>query len=222
MTTLDQPKIPSKWPIIICVVGIVFVLSILLSFAGRKSFDSLPSLFFRSQVKLPINETAAKLSTTSSFGIPVRLQIPDINIDALIIPVGITASGAMDVPKNPSDVAWFALGPQPGNIGSAVFSGHYGHWKTGDSSVFDDLNKLNPGDKIYVQDEKGTVATFVVRKSKIFDPQADASDIFVSSDGQAHLNLITCEGVWDSTQKTYSNRLVIFTDKEIATTTLLN
>ena len=42
--------------------------------------------------------------------------------------VGLTPGGAMDVPKGPSDVAWFDLGPRPGEVGSAVIAGHEG-WK---------------------------------------------------------------------------------------------
>lgn len=155
-----------------------------------------------------------KISTSNTFGLPVRLKIPNINVDAVIEYVGLASDGTMDVPKGPANVAWFNLGPRPGNIGSAVIAGHYGSWKSGAESVFDNLNKLRKGDKIYVEDEKGVIITFVVRESRIYDPKVNASNVFSSSDGKAHLNLVTCEGVWDNVHKTYSNRLVVFTDKE--------
>ena len=120
----------------------------------------------------------------------------------------------MDVPKGPVDVAWFKLGPRPGDNGSAVIAGHYGTWKNGEGSVFNNLNKLNIGDMIYVEDENGVIVRFAVRQIRIYDPNADSSDIFVSDDGKSHLNIITCEGEWNSVQKTYSKRLVIFSDKE--------
>lgn len=147
-------------------------------------------------------------------GSPILLKIPNINVDAAIQYVGVTADGAMDVPKGPNDVAWLRIGPRPGEMGSAVIAGHYGRWKTGEGSVFDDLNKLNKGDKIYVKDDKGLITTFVVRESRIYDSKASASNVFGSNDGKAHLNLVTCEGVWDEVKKTYSHRLVVFTDKE--------
>jgi hypothetical protein len=56
--------------------------------------------------------------------------------------------------------------------------------------------------------------TFVVRESRSFNPNADASDVFNSNDEKSHLNLITCEGSWNKDSKSYSQRLVIFTDKE--------
>jgi LPXTG-site transpeptidase (sortase) family protein len=144
---------------------------------------------------------------------PVRLKIPTINVDATIEYVGVAPDGTMDVPKDPAPVAWFELGPIPGEIGSAVIDGHSG-WKDGVKAVFNNLDKLNIGDKIYIEDEFGTTTTFVVQKVKTYDPKADASSVFSSSDGKAHLNLITCVGFWDAVNKDSSNRLVVFTDKE--------
>lgn len=148
-------------------------------------------------------------------GNPIRLKIPRINIDAPIGPVGIMQDGAMEAPVGPRNVGWFRFGPRPGDVGSAVLAGHFGRWKTGEGSVFDNLGKLIKGDKIYIEDENGMVATFIVRELRTYDPNADASGVFASGDGKAHLNLITCEGIWDGIKKTYSNRLVVFADKEI-------
>jgi LPXTG-site transpeptidase (sortase) family protein len=154
---------------------------------------------------LPVLQVDSKL--------PVRFKIPKINIDAAIKYVGITLQGAMDVPKGPSDVAWFNLGPRPGESGSAVIVGHFG-WKNNIPAVFDNLNKLQNGDKIYIEDGNGITTTFLVRKIQIYGENESASDVFNSSDGKAHLNLITCQGIWNKIQKSYSNRLVVFTDKE--------
>ena len=147
-------------------------------------------------------------------GQPAWLDIPSINVDAPVESLGITSTGEMAVPKGPTDVAWYDLGPRPGNIGSSVIAGHYGTWINGQGSVFDNLNKLKPGDELYTKDSKGLITTFVVREIKNYNPKADAPEVFNLNDGKAHLNLITCEGVWDQVKQTYSNRLVVFTDKE--------
>ena len=144
----------------------------------------------------------------------VRIKIPRIGVDTVIESVGLTPSGAMAVPKTPADVAWFNLGPYPGEVGAAVLAGHYGEWKNGQESVFDNLHQLKKGDKVYVTAASGAIVAFVVRESRNYDPSANASDVFTSTDGQAHLNLITCEGVWNEALKSYSQRLVVFTDKE--------
>lgn len=144
-------------------------------------------------------------------GLPVRLKIPELKVNADVESIGLTPQGSMDVPKDETNVAWFNLGQRPGEIGSAVIAGHYG-LKNGKPTVFNKLHTLGPGDKVYVEDENGTSVAFVVRETKRYDPNADAPEVFGSSDGLAHLNLVTCEGVWNKTLQSYSNRLVVFSD----------
>lgn len=145
---------------------------------------------------------------------PVRLSIPKINVDAMVEQVGFTSEWAMAVPKDHTNAAWFDLGPLPGERGSAVIAGHYG-WRDGLPAVFDGLYKLQAGDKLYVEDEKGLINTFVVRTLRTYGESEAVPDVFSSSDGKAHLNLITCGGVWNQITKSYPSRLVVFTDKEI-------
>ncbi|NDK19894.1 class F sortase [Candidatus Gracilibacteria bacterium] len=147
-------------------------------------------------------------------GLPVRLKIPKISINTIIEQVGLTQEGAMDIPKGLNNVGWFDLGPRPGENGSAVIDGHYGVWKNGKGTIFNNLYKLRVGDKLFIEDENGKVITFVVRKTQIYKQDSNASEVFISNDGKAHLNLVTCQGIWNKKTKSYPNRLVIFSDKE--------
>jgi LPXTG-site transpeptidase (sortase) family protein len=149
----------------------------------------------------------------ASLGLPVRLQIPAIQVDAALEYVGLTPQGAVGVPTDPANAAWYDLGPQPGDVGSAVITGHI-NWYYGAVGVFANLSKVKPGDKIIVQDVNGAAISFVVRESRVYDAAADAVDVFSSTDGKAHLNLITCDGVWVKSAKQYSERLVVFADRE--------
>jgi len=142
----------------------------------------------------------------------VRLKIPKINVDAIIEYVDLKLTGD-GCPERSTAVAWLQIGNRPGNIGTAVIAGHYGTLKNGKGSIFDNLKKLNKGDQLYIQDDRGVTITFVVRENGNYDANADASSVFTSSDGKSHLNLITCEG-WDKVSESYTKRLVIFTDKE--------
>ncbi len=154
----------------------------------------------------------ARRTTPVGLGLPMRLKIPRINVSAPVEYVGLTAGGDMGIPAGHSGVAWFNLGPHPGAKGSAVIAGHFG-WKEGIPAVFDNLDKLQKGDKLYVLDDKGATSTFVVTGTRIFGEHDDASVVFASSDGKAHLNLVTCQGVWNKNKASYSSRLVVFTDK---------
>lgn len=145
-------------------------------------------------------------------GLPVRIQIPTIGVDTAIEDAYITSDGRMDVPAGSVNVAWYALGPQPGQKGSAVIGGHFGI-DNGVPKVFYNLNKLVPGDKVYVIDDKKQTLAFIVRSIKLFGKNADATSVFISNDGLSHLNLITCEGPWNKVNDTYPDRRVVFTDQ---------
>jgi len=200
-----RSKISLKWLLIIVGIVAITVSSVAIFFPDQDSFTQSASLIN--------NQTPQDLVDGESVELPIRLKIPRINVDAAVKYVGVTPQGAMDAPKSPTEVAWFSLGPRPGEEGSAVIAGHEG-WKNSIPAVFDDLHKLQKGDKLYVEDEKGMVAVFVVRELRIYDQNGDTSGVFGSSDGKVHLNLITCQGVWNKNQKSYSHRLVVFTDKE--------
>ena len=142
--------------------------------------------------------------------LPVRLMIPRLEVDASVEFVGLTPLGAMDVPERPLDVAWFNFGPRPGEVGTSVIAGHRG-WKNGQSAVFDNLDKLRVGDNLYVETLGGQSLTFVVREIRVYDYDAYAPEVFSSLEG-THLNLVTCIGAWNITQRASEERLVVFTD----------
>ena len=142
-------------------------------------------------------------------GLPIRLIIPAINVDAHIQHVGLTPDGNMEVPNNTIDVGWFKLGSRPGEKGSAVISGHM-NGENGETGVFAQLSKLKNGDTGTVTDDNGTVLLFIVQETRVYDV-GYAEEVFSAND-TAHLNLITCDGVWDETKASYTKRLIVFTD----------
>jgi len=164
------------------------------------------------QTKEAAAPTASASAVHINTGAPVRITIPSIAVDAAIERVTLAADGSMDVPKRSLDAAWYALGPRPGETGSATIAGHV-DWVNGAAAVFADLHMLRAGDKIMVEDDGGGVISFVVRESRKYDAAADATNVFASNDGKAHVNLITCAGAWDKSTQQYSERLVVFTDK---------
>lgn len=186
-------------------IGIVGVAAVVFFLAS--------DLFGGAHLVTPAFPAAGVQAPQESAELPVRLIIPKISVDATVEYVGLLTDGSMDAPKGPANVGWFNLGPRPGEVGSAVIAGHSG-WKNNIPATFDTLNNLRVGDKISVVDDKGILITFTVRKVKLYDPNADASNVFSSSDGKAHLNLITCAGLWDKVSKSSSERLIVFSDKE--------
>ncbi|ACZ41485.1 peptidase C60 sortase A and B [Thermobaculum terrenum ATCC BAA-798] len=144
---------------------------------------------------------------------PVRLIIKNdrLDVDAAVEYVGLTPDGAMDVPKKWEDVAWYRLGPVPGQQGNAVIAGHLD--STTGPAVFWKLKDIRIGDVVSVIDEDGHKINFKVTKiQSYFDEDAPLYDIFGPTD-KSRLNLITCDGSWDPKAKRYDKKLVVFTEK---------
>lgn len=175
--------------------------------------NSIPVVHSLPVVAEPVIITKKSMSiiTKPTIGRPVRLRIDAINVDTKINPVGLTSSGAMDIAEDQDTVAWYQFGAIPGQEGNAVIAGHYG-WKNNHGSIFNDLHLLKVDDIISVYDINGAANAFIVRRTQLYDPSADASEVFTAMDNKSHLNLITCEGTWISSKNSYSNRFVVFAD----------
>lgn len=162
--------------------------------------------------------TSATTSTTAAgteTGLPVRLIIPTLNIDAGFQDTGLKPDGTMEVPSTIYVAGWFTGSVRPGEKGVAIVTGHVAQIRGGvvtKPGVFSNLYEIHMGDKLSIVDDKGKAINFVVREVRNYDPTADATDVFTSNDGGAHLNLITCEGTWNAAQVSYTQRLVVFTD----------
>lgn len=175
-------------------------------------FSGAPVLENADRVDIAVNEKKIQEEVPVAVGLPVRINIPRLRVNAAIGAVGLLPDRSMGVPKLPRDTVWYKLGPKPGEKGSAVIAGHV-NWWNGATGVFARLRTLKPGDIITVRDDAGAVISFVVRESRWYEASADATDIFTSHDGKAHLNLITCDGIWNRLTRQYSKRLVVFTDR---------
>jgi len=209
---------------LVAVVGVGLCLLLLPQLKSHKAVDSASASF---GWKFPVAKFPSVGSTKGQVayssirtpggapqGLPVRLVIPAIGVDSAIEDAVITPDGVMDVPSNSVNVAWFSLGPHPGQEGSAVIGGHFGI-KNGVPFVFYDLDKLRIGDQVYIVNDRDETIPFIVQSVKSFDRNADATTVFTSSDGLAHINLITCEGIWNQSNGSYPQRLVVFTDEEV-------
>lgn len=169
-------------------------------------------------ITLPSGAVSAISSPTPAAWQPAQLRIPNLHIDAPIINVGNTASGAMDAPTSQAlhspywtSVFWYAPGTAPGQVGNAVIAGHVDR-VGGDPAIFWSLGSLAPGDDVFVTTVEGQSLHFVVDRVVNYPANASSQDaintVFGPTTGH-HLNLITCSGVW--TGNGYDQRLVVFT-----------
>jgi LPXTG-site transpeptidase (sortase) family protein len=131
---------------------------------------------------------------------PERLQIPGVDLDAKVVPVGTKTD---DQGRILWETAAFAVGHHkgsglPGESGNIVLSGHISSPREG--AIFSKLPQVAPGDGV-VLSTSDRQYLYVVVDTKVVTP--DAVEVLDSSD-QAIVTMITCvpDGI-------YSHRLVV-------------
>jgi hypothetical protein len=140
---------------------------------------------------------------------PVWVSIPAIGIKKTsLIHLGLTKSGALQVPKTTTVAGWFTGGPRPGAVGSAVIAGHVDS-KTG-PGIFFWLRALKPGDKIYVGRADGTMAVFTVTRVHRYAKDKFPTDAVYGAVPDPELRLITCGGIFDRSLGSYLSNVVVF------------
>ncbi len=143
---------------------------------------------------------------------PYRLIIPSIGVDTAVEMVGVLHDGNLAAPSlNPwDDVGWYAAGPRPGEVGSAVIDGHLDR-PGGSPAVFWNLRDIHVGDSVMITDTVGGTVRFRVTRIALYHPlQAPVHEIFGDKRG-SYLNLVTCAGDWIASQHQTAFRLVVYT-----------
>ncbi len=159
-------------------------------------------------------QSASMVSTATSSGIvsepdfPDRLIIPALSINAHVQRVGLTAKGNMGIPTNFTDVAWYKYGTVPGKSGNALMDGHVDNGLSL-PGVFKHLSDIHAGDDIYVVMTSGIKVHFLVTESTLYDYHSVPTDLIFAPLGPPRLRLITCEGSWVKSDKTYDQRLIV-------------
>lgn len=144
----------------------------------------------------------------------VRILIPKIGVDAPISIKGTDATGVMETPNGPWDVAWYDFSARPGAGSNAVFSGHVDYVDVG-PAIFWRLRELAPEDIVEVRLEDGTVYRYrVVAKDTVEAATADVAKIVGATEREI-VTLITCTGTFDASTGQYDKRLIVQAERMI-------
>jgi len=139
--------------------------------------------------------------------LPLRLTIPRLGVDGLVIAVGLALDGSMEVPQRPQDVGWYQYSARPGAKGNSVLAGHL-NWY-GVDGVFRRLAEMVPGDTVTVLAADGEERKYAVEWHQEWPLNtAPVGKVFEPLDVPA-LTLITCGGRWNAATQRYDTRVVI-------------
>jgi len=141
--------------------------------------------------------------------IPVRIDIPRIGVSSSLIRLGRAPDGTVEVPEPWEVAGWYALGPRPGEPGSAVILGHVDSKEDG-PAVFFRLRELARGDQIRVRRADGSTVRFVVQRTEQYDKQRFPTDDVYYPTLTPGLRLVTCGGEFDATAGSYRSNIIVF------------
>ncbi|MER5428346.1 class F sortase [Streptomyces sp. NPDC002588] len=203
----DRPKKRAPWG----VIALVLLTGLALIRNGSGEFDIGPPQ--------PAAAAAADSRSTQDvlggapaalpYGVPDRVRIPAIRVDAPVIAVGLDADGwvAAPPPEDPNLAGWFTGGVSPGEKGTAVVVGHVDNHLG--PAVFYGLGALKKGNRVEVARQDGKTAEFEIYGVEVFAKNNFPGDRVYASKGSPELRVITCGGGF-SKANGYDGNVVAF------------
>ena len=142
--------------------------------------------------------------------LPRTLIIPALTLKARVMQVGVNVKNQMQAPENIFDAAWYKGSARPGEPGAVVIDGYQsGPTKDG---VFINIGKLKVSDILEVERGDGQVFKYSVVEIE-YKPfgEVDMNKVMKSIDANSPgLNLITCDGEYQSATRSLENRVVVY------------
>ncbi|WP_328400849.1 class F sortase [Streptomyces sp. NBC_00390] len=125
---------------------------------------------------------------------PLRLRIPEIDVDAPVMRLGLNRNGSLAVPpaENRNLAGWYEDGTAPGAKGTAIMAGHVDNAKG--PAVLYNLGALKKGHRIEVARRDGRTAVFTIDAIEVYEADAFPDERVYGPSARAELRLITCGG----------------------------
>jgi sortase (surface protein transpeptidase) len=125
---------------------------------------------------------------------PVRLRIPEIDVDTPVMGLGLDKDGSLEVPPTGDRnlAGWFKDGTPPGSRGTAIVAGHVDNARG--PAVFYSLGALKKGHRIEVTREDGRTGVFTIDAIEVYEADAFPDQKVYGHRGRPELRVITCGG----------------------------
>ena len=160
---MTVPTAPARRRVLLVVAGALAVLGLVLGGAGL--LGATPPAPAAAEAAAPLPTTpptaaAGPRQQPATGSPPASITIPAIDVSSPVDSVGLKPDGTLEVPvPGPAydHAAWYRGSPTPGRVGPSVILGHVDSAANG-PSVFYDLGRLRPGDRITVTSADRSVA----------------------------------------------------------------
>jgi hypothetical protein len=141
---------------------------------------------------------------------PSGLTVNGIGVKSEVIPIGLDANRALQVPRRADIVGWWSGGSIPGEIGPTVLVGHYDSRVS--SGVFARLKELTIGDLIVVSQSDGAQYTYYVTNVQHLSKTAFPTERVYGRTPGSTLRLVTCGGRFDRRTGHYVDNTIVYAE----------
>jgi sortase (surface protein transpeptidase) len=140
---------------------------------------------------------------------PRWITIPAIGVSAPVMPLGREPDGTMQTPRVWQNTGWYKPGPEPGERGPAVITGHVD--STGGPAVFYRLRDLRRGELISIRRADGSMVRFRVEGLERW-PKSEfpTRRVFGRKPRLSVLRLVTCSGSFDRSTGHYVDNTIVY------------
>lgn len=165
------------------------------------------------------DQTAISRESMAAYKVPADqpryIRIPAINVEARVMSVGVNSRGNINTPTNLNDTAWYDGSAKPGQEGQVFIDGHTS-FSSGIAAAFNNLHKLNKGDKIDIEKGNGEIIKYrVVDQKTVGTNDVDMGEALNPPKGvEKGLTLMTCTGTFNYRTQTADKRLIIYAVQE--------
>jgi hypothetical protein len=145
---------------------------------------------------------------------PRRITIPAVGVSAPVVPLRREPDGTMQTPRVWQNTGWYKPGPEPGERGPAVITGHVD--STGGPAVFYRLRELQRGNLISIRRADGSVVRFRVEGLERWPKAAFPTRKVFRHTRVAALRLVTCSGSFDRSTGHYVDNTIVYAVRVLA------
>ncbi|HEY9357520.1 MAG TPA: class F sortase [Arthrobacter sp.] len=140
--------------------------------------------------------------------VPTSLLVDGTAINLSVVPVGVAAGAAMEIPESFVQAGWYRFGPAPGAAaGTAVIAGHID--TTSDRAPLSQLKNVAAGTAIQVGRQDAPPLIYrVVSVELMAKDSFDGESLFRRS-GPHELKVVTCGGRWLDERMDYSDNVIV-------------
>jgi Sortase domain len=155
----------------------------------------------------PSTGAGAGAMVDASFA-PQRLQVPKLDVDAPIQPVGVESTGNLVIPNDPQVIGWWSGGAAPGSpVGTVLMASHVDSAKDGPGALAR-LAQTPIGAQVTVRGSAGSQTYQIAARRRYFKGDLPWRQLF-NQGMQPRLVLVTCGGEFDYRTRHYTDNIVV-------------